>query len=139
MELVLELIKNESFLSVFSRIIIVMFSALGTVYVFGRMLGVIKSDVFRNILAVLSIFGFHYFYTRYIKAEDRLPVILYETLAYGNMTVVLYVLFGWRLFGRIDSFLNKHFGKDNFNPNKSKRRKSSGKTKKSTERKIRKG
>lgn len=110
MEVLLELIKNQQILSSIGRIILGAIVALGFVYAMGRMLKITRSDETRNVLALLIIFIFHYIYVTTTYPDAETVFIIYEVVSYGAMSIVFYVLFCWRLFIRVDNFLDKKIG-----------------------------
>lgn len=110
MEVLLELIKNQQILNSIGRIVLAAIVALGLVYTTGRMLKITKTDLTRNIMALIVIFAFQYIYSisKYPNKED--VWIAYNVISYGAVSVVFYVLFCWRLFVRVDHFLDKKIG-----------------------------
>ena len=84
------------------------------VYSIGRMFLLTTSYRIKNSLAFITMLGCNYFLYRPSTIETAIPVIVHMSIC-----VLLYVLIGFKLYDRVDSFLDKHFGKDRI----SKRRK----------------
>jgi len=109
------------YLPIISRLVIIVFAALGTVYMMGRLLLPKLKDRSKNLIAffALIIVSFAvtliYDYNTLIDDQQDKMLALKFLLDAGLYTAgaaVLYVVFGWRLYGRMDSFLDKKFGKD---------------------------
>lgn len=86
--------------------------ALGAVFLFGRMLGLVGSDRAKNAvaLAVMSIVYAVNFLVVDIKSD---PIHrAWIGAVYLFSTIILYVLIGFKLYDRMDDFLDRHFGKD---------------------------
>ena len=102
------------------------FVTLGIIYIFGRMLEILKTDRPRNILAILIIYGIHYAYT-YLPFITRIYTTQLErgwdVFIRGSISIVIYVVLCWRLYSRIGSFLDKKVGHDEFKPSTSKKKK----------------
>ena len=79
------------------------------VYLFGRMLNIAKKDETKNLVAFLSII--------FSLAFNALFNEYYDWYFIGSVSVVIYVLLGFNLYSRVDSFLDK------FAKNKEERRK----------------
>ena len=47
-----------------------------------------------------------------------LSYAIFNIVIHSSIDVLLYVLIGFRLFDRVDDFLDKHFGKDKRRKNK---------------------
>jgi uncharacterized membrane protein YfcA len=95
------------------RIVTITFGTLGVVYILGRMLEIELRDKVKNIIAVILMFIFSYIITEIYHATGyTLGRVLWETFIFACISSVVYVLIGWRLYARMDSFLDKKFGKD---------------------------
>lgn len=109
---------------VFLRAFVIFVMSLGTVYIFGRMLDLVNSDKGRNAIAllvslVLSYISILIYDTKIIVHAWE---IYWRTFLYSTSSIILYVLIGWRLFDRVDNFLDKRFAPDNGPPkNKTKK------------------
>jgi hypothetical protein len=103
----------------FFDIIVMLFGAafvtLGFVYITGRMLEIFKRDKPRNIIAVIFIYGLHYIYT-YIGISNKVYNTQLErgwnVFIRGSISIVIYVTICWKLYSRMDSYLDKKFGED---------------------------
>ena len=133
------LIEFKPVIMQFMDIILLLFGSafvtLGLVYVFGRMLNIMKSDKTKNIFAIFIIYGIHYAYT-YFNINNKVYSTQYqrgwEVFLFGSISIVIYVTVCWRLYSRIDSYLDKKLGDDSFKPfisKKSIKRKFKKKTK----------
>jgi hypothetical protein len=82
------------------------------VYIFGRMLGIFNGYRTRNTLALLSAIGISYFYIYYNNPNTPIFNIVYEWMQNFSITILYYVLLGFRLASRMDSFLDHKFAED---------------------------
>lgn len=115
----MEFTLPDQFVNYAYQIFMIAGTALGFVYLFGRMLGILKKDIPKNILAstVMLILSF---YTAIIGHEDiknllknaNLIFILYESIIRFGISIVVYVLFLWRMWWRSDKLLDKKVGSD---------------------------
>jgi Kef-type K+ transport system membrane component KefB len=98
-------------------------SGLGVVYIMGRMLELEKQDRVKNITAfiimlivtVLILLLRHGLDYREWEPTQIIWIIL-EFIGFLSTSTLLYVLIGWRLYDRVDSFLDEKFGQDEKNP-----------------------
>jgi len=110
MKELLELLKStgldlgKGVLRVLSSFIMAMFF----VYLGGRSLNVLKSDRSRNIIALLIII-INSVIVSYLYFNIR---NYYETLIIIAISYIVYVLLGFKLYDRMDSFLDKTIGED---------------------------
>ena len=82
------------------------------VYIFGRMLEISNSNRSRNIIALITTIVFSVGYL-YLKKEHQTPYeYIWAFFHWFSISVLLYVLLGFKLFSRIDSLLDKKIGKD---------------------------
>ena len=88
--------------------VVIFIITMAIVYCVGRMLLLTKSDKIKNSIALVSILACNY-YTQLqtINQESIINMVVHSSIG-----ILLYVLLGFRLFDRVDSFLDKHFGKD---------------------------
>jgi len=97
--------------------------ALGVVYLFGRMLNILKKDRGKNILAMFNlIIGSLVAYALFDAPETielwmdfnfiEKALAVFKVVFYFFSSTVVYILFGWRLFWRVDSLLDKKVGSD---------------------------
>lgn len=107
-----EFIQDNNILDDLLRIIVICFGTLGTVYIAGRLLEILKSDRSKNTFAVFCLFGLSYaiVYTKHPNLS--LSDVLWDTFIYGALSAIPYVILGWRLFSRTDSFLDRKGWKD---------------------------
>ena len=82
------------------------------VYIWGRMLEVLKTNRSRNLLALLTTILFSTCYLYSMNTDNRIFYFLWEFLNWFSMAIIIYVLLGFRLYSRIDSLLDKKVGKD---------------------------
>jgi len=81
------------------------------VYIFGRMLGIFNSDRSRNIIALITTTLFSIGYL-YLKKELSTPYeYVWAFFHWFSISILLYVLLGFKLVSRIDSLLDKKIGK----------------------------
>ena len=95
------------------RLITITLGALGIVYIIGRMLAIDLSMKTKNIIATILMFLFSFCITIIYYSEGYSTIrIIWETFIFGAISCVLYVVFAWKLFARIDHFLDKKGFKD---------------------------
>lgn len=119
------------FLDILIRLFGISFTTLGLVYIAGRMLELLKTDRSKNILAIISIYSLQFLYELFELQTNKTPEILLKTLnekgwdifLYGTISIVIYVTVAWRLYSRIDNFLDKKIGEDEFKPTNKKKKK----------------
>ena len=87
---------------------------LGIVYMLGRMLEIIQSDRGRNAVAIFLSFSLSFWsvYAFDFKSINSLHELAWLVLSYASGAVILFVLIGWRLFPRVNSFLDSRFAPD---------------------------
>ena len=114
MEILIEF-KDQilTFLNFIIPIAIVAFMTLGFVSIIGRLLGLIKTDRSKNIIAsfFLLILSFAY--------EGRIHInigTIWPTLELASLSAIFYVAVCWRFYPRIDALFDKKIGEDNFEP-----------------------
>lgn len=91
----------------------IMFMALGIVYVFGRMLELVKHFRVKNSIAFVLINVFTFFYLK----NFRLDIVekghfFYSFFLHTSISYIWYVLIGFHLVDRVDSFLDGKGFKD---------------------------
>jgi len=87
--------------------ILIFVVTMAFVYSIGRLFMLTNSDRIKNSLAFLAMLGCNYFLYKPITVETVVPVVIHMSIC-----VLLYVLIGFKLYDRVDNFLDKHFGKD---------------------------
>lgn len=95
---------------------------LGFVSIAGRLWEAVKTDHAKNIIASFSLVSLSFLYQRSMVLDYDL---VWDTLELLTMSSIFYIGFCWRFYSRLDTFLDKKMGKDNFKP--TKKRKSNGK------------
>lgn len=99
-----ELIQGASFLYVpFCMFLI----SLAMVYLFGRMLGLVKTNTSKNVVAFISMVGSYVFYFFYYQKNPNLMQSVWHILIYFSISVLFYVLIGFKLYDRVDGLLDK--------------------------------
>ena len=101
----------------------IMIGALGTVFIMGRMLYIVKTDIAKNWIAIISLIFlsstatimFDIDYTsnlmEYFKQVDKFifsVIIIYKTMISGLM----YVTFGFKFYNRFENWINIRFPDD---------------------------
>ena len=86
---------------------LVFICSLANVYLFGRMLNIIKKDVHKNFVAVITIISCYIFYFYYFSPEISLIQKFWTAFLYGSISIILYVLIGFKLYDRVDHLLDK--------------------------------
>ena len=93
------------------------------VYMSGRMLNILISNVSRNLLAIITNYGLAVFYIHYFIGYESTQEFIWFILFRGGLGIVLYVLVGFKLFGRIDNLLDKKLASDQSETKTKKKRK----------------
>lgn len=83
--------------------------ALSIVYLFGRMLGFLKTYRQKNTLAVLVMIIADYWI---LTLFDIRVDFLFDFIIYLSFAILWYVLLGFTLYSRADKFLDKKIAED---------------------------
>lgn len=111
----------EEYIPSIVRIVIIIFSTLGIVYMAGRLLFPKMKDRSKNITAFFSLIiisGLVVLVKDYPGLIDGMQTrsdalnYLVDTLIYAGVGAVFYVVVGWRFYSRMDSLQDRKFGKD---------------------------
>ena len=94
--------------------------SLGFVSIAGRLWEAVKTDHAKNIIASFSLVILSFLYQRSIVLDYD---IIWDTLELLTMSSIFYIGFCWRFYSRLDAFLDRKIGKDNFKPTKKRRKK----------------
>ena len=81
------------------------------VYIFGRMLEIFNSNRSRNIIALIVTILFSIGYLYYKKEYQTAYEYIWAFFHWFSISILLYVLLGFRLFSRIDTLLDKKLAK----------------------------
>jgi len=81
--------------------------SMGVVYLFGRMLNVVKSDRGKNFIAFLSLVAVHCYYFYFIDPSKDVPGKVWMLVIYTSLSILFYVLIGFRMYDRIEQMLDK--------------------------------
>lgn len=87
--------------------VLIFIITMAFVYSIGRLFMLTNSDRIKNSLAFFAMLGCNYFLYQPITVKAVVPVVIHMSIC-----VLLYVLIGFKLYDRVDSFLDTHFGKD---------------------------
>lgn len=91
---------------------IIFIPTLASVYLSGRMLGFLKRDITKNVLATIVNYTWTYFtvllYIPYTSNLELIWIIIYK----GAWGILLYVAVGFKLYDRVDNLLDKKIGDD---------------------------
>lgn len=88
--------------------VLVFVVALAIVYSSGRMLGLVNSYKIKNALAIIGILGMQYMFHLQTISFDS----IWNMIVNSSISIILYVLIGFKLYDRWDDFMDKRFGKD---------------------------
>jgi len=111
----------EILLPAIIRIVFIMLATLGVVYMAGRLLFPKMKPKGKNIVAFFALIIFSYAitlvadYPVIILRTNVLPLweyIIYS-FVYAAIGAVPYIIFGWRLYSRMDDWQDRKLGKDN--------------------------
>jgi len=86
---------------------LVFICSLANVYMLGRMLNIVKKDVHKNYVAVITIISCYIFYFYYFFSEISLIQKFWTAFLYSSISIILYVLIGFKLYDRVDNLLDK--------------------------------
>ena len=81
--------------------------SLAMVYLFGRMLGLVKKDTAKNTVAFVSMLAAYAFYFICINTEGTVEHKVWYAIIYTAISILLYVLIGFKLYNRVDALLDK--------------------------------
>lgn len=116
---------SQEFLQVFFELLTkgfyVFLPMLASVYIMGRMLGFINSNRGRNFVALIIMFPSSWLVANLFYEYYTIITMLGDIVFFGSVSILLYVLVGFKLFPRIDNLLDKKIGSDE--EEKPKRRK----------------
>ncbi len=97
------------------------------VYIVGKALDLAHTDVVKNSIAILFAFIISFLQHLYINNILDLTLLtyrdFYEIFYYGCIGILLYILIGFKLYPRVDAWLDKHFAKDKAPKERIKKRK----------------
>ena len=87
--------------------------ALGFVYILHRMLYTRKVPNSRLNLLAISVMLIWTIFTDYINGweQKELAIRIYDTIELVVLACIPYVLFCWKLFARVDKWLDRKIGK----------------------------
>ena len=105
----IQILKELNLIPFFLAILSIAGMSLGLVYIFGRMLGIVENYRIKNVIALLGIIGFTYLYLTTFGFNKN---FLYNYFLHSLTSILIYTLFGMRLFAHMDTFLDKRIGKD---------------------------
>lgn len=117
-----DLLKEYDFLFLphitqIARVILIPFTALGIVYVLGRLLELINTDRTKNSVAYVSIIILALLTGDYTSGYFDFDY-LFEAFIISNFSAIFYVTVCWRFFNRVDSLLDKKVGQDKYDEQK---------------------
>lgn len=91
---------------------LISFLSLGIVYIFGRMLGILRANTPKNALALIVMVGLSYWstfiYDRQIAGET--VEVYWRVMMYVCTAAVLYTLVGFNLYDRFNGWADSKFG-----------------------------
>jgi len=122
--LIVQFLSSEGVLSYLAVCFGIFIITMAFVYVPGRMLEIVKSFKVKNTIATISAICFSYLYLSAYRTDVSSPaVLIFQVSQYSALVIVLYVLIGFNLFDRFDSFLDKRGFEDKDVDQKTKMRK----------------
>jgi len=91
--------------------------AMASVYLFGRMLGLVKTPGAKNGLAVITmVVAYGLYFSCLNPAKESPAAMVWRGMFYLSISIVLYTLIGFKLYDRVDAFLDKKIGPDDDGP-----------------------
>ena len=115
------IIEQGNFIGLLIWPIIIDIAALGWVFGLGRMLGILKTDTPKNAAAICFIIAGHLYIRQVWQGFTGADLIFYVIIDSG-FSYVIYVLFLWRLYSRVDNLLDRVFDEDKFKPTRRKKK-----------------
>ena len=77
--------------------------SLGMVYLFGRMLNILKTDIAKNATAFISMMAVYIYYFFKYDTRYELTERIWYMIIYTSVSVIFYVLIGFKLYPLIES------------------------------------
>ena len=105
------------YISQIARVILIPFTALGIVYVLGRLLELINTDRTKNTVAYISIIILALLTGDFASGFFNFDY-LFEVFIISNLSAIFYVTVCWRFFNRVDSLLDRKVGQDKYDEQK---------------------
>lgn len=80
---------------------------IGMVYIFGRMLEILKNYRTKNFFALFTMIALYMFY--FFRYNHTLPIneMIWTFFVYISISALLYVLIGFKLYNRVDTLLDR--------------------------------
>jgi hypothetical protein len=100
------------FLEALLRSSTIFLPTLAVVYIVGRFFELTSSYRVKNFIAMVFLFGISAFQTYTLDGMTDIVAYIWTTFLYGCYATILYVIIGFRLFDRVDAFLDRKIGKD---------------------------
>ena len=99
------------------NILVIFIVSLSCVYLVSRMFGILRKDRPKNILAfiVMIVLGWFLVYTKYEFSRPEgtdFWLFIFDIVLYVSGLVIFYTLIGFKRYSRMDTLLDKKFGKD---------------------------
>jgi len=109
----LSFLKDNNLTNAFIIMIQIFMITLAVVYIPGRMLEVVKSFRVKNFIATVAAVGFTYLNLKGFRYSiENIYQEIYFIAFHSSLVIVAYVLFGMRLFDRVDTKLDSLGFKD---------------------------
>ena len=111
------------YISQILRVVVIPFTALGVVYIVGKLLEIVNTDKAKNRLAficiaMLSVATGNHEGDWFVSYD-----FFFEAFIVTCLSTIFYVTVCWRFFSRMDSLLDTKMGKDNYDAQKEQDRK----------------
>ncbi|MDA3856208.1 MAG: hypothetical protein PF569_08175 [Candidatus Woesearchaeota archaeon] len=81
--------------------------SLAHVYVWGRMLNVLKSDTSKNVLGFITLLGATLYYFLFVNPSADLYQQIWNIGIYTAIGTLFYVLLGFRFYDSIEKMIDK--------------------------------
>jgi hypothetical protein len=81
--------------------------SLAGVYSAGRMLELVHTNRSKNIVAFFILTIFYIYYFTQIKSDVNLQQAIWFTIVYSSISILFYVILGFKLYDRMDALLDK--------------------------------
>lgn len=86
--------------------------SLAVVYLLGRMWDLVKANRPKNVIAFVVMVGVYLFYFSMVDLSLSIVQRVWYGIVYTSCSIILYVLFGFKLYDRMDELQDRKIGHD---------------------------
>lgn len=81
--------------------------SLAQVYLWGKMLNIVKSDRAKSIIVILTLIATYTGYFFYVDTLRSHITVIWNCVIYMSISILFYVLIGFKLYDRVDNLIDK--------------------------------